>query len=520
MEIHTLEQMRQKLVEYDKVYIYGAGMIGQMAARYITKIGRRTEAFLVSRADVAEVGGIQVQIPEALMSAKQNYIIVIGANESNRQEMAENLNRLGISDYLTFTKAVEYEMRKQSFDWIAEQQKKEYINGMPVDGEKLSVGYLTPGYLDTIYAEKRLIVNKIRDTEAEYIPVPKEIDYIAGNGDDNTTLETNKMVCEAYYKPRIYQPKTDVIHTFNQVCIIDKPWCASFETLMPRIFSQEERYKEYFEHCTEALQKDNCLGLFALCQNAYDIQKRFLLRRCGECIQSVIDKTMVLHPPQKTVVSVEELERKAEKKERQLTFLFIGGGFFFKGGREIVNVLTCLRREYDFRLIVISSLLHNDYFTHVPREEMVKYRAILQESEWIEYYDRLSNEQVLEMCRQADIGLLPSFGDTYGYSVLEMQAAGLPVITSDIRAFTEINDSECGWIVNLPLDENKCCVNKDMAELSFLLERQLTECITSILEHQELVARKGRKAYERIVKMHNPTVYAKKLKEVYRRKDY
>ena len=517
MEISTLEHMRQIITEYDIVYIYGAGMNGQMVARYIMGTGRKVEAFLVSKMSVTQVEGIKLQIPEDVLSVKQDYIIVIGANESNRQDMVETLSRLGISNYITFTKAVEHEMRKRSFDCVARIREEERVK-KTVDRRIMLVGYLTPGYLDTVYAEQRLIVNKISDAKVKYVSIPKEIDFIVEKDAGNDVIENNKMVCEAYYKPKIYFPEVDVIHTFNQVCITDRPWCASFETVMPRIFSGEERYRQYFERCMEYMQNDNCLGLFALCQNAYDIQKHFLLKRCGESAQAVIDKTIVLHPPQKVIISTDELERKTDRTRERITFIFIGGGFFFKGGREVIDVLMHLKQIYDFRLIVISSLLHNDFFTHASREEMVKYQAILRECEWIEYYDRLPNEQVLELCRKADVGLLPSFGDTYGYSVLEMQAAGVPVITSDIRAFTEINNEECGWIVNLPLDENKCCINTDMEGLSNLLKRKLEECFTFILEHQELIGSKGRKAYKRIKKMHDPTAYAEKLKEIYERK--
>lgn len=518
MEISTLEQMQQKITAHDIVYIYGAGTIGQMVARYIMGTGRKVEAFLVSKRNAAQLEEIKLLIPEELISVQKDYIIVIGANESNRQEMVETLERLGISNYLTFTKTVEYEMRKLSFDWIARKREEERVKEISVDRRAKLVGYLKPGYLDTVYAEQRLIVNKISDAKVGYVSIPKEIDYIVEENAGNDVIENNKMVCEAYYHPKIYFPEVDVIHTFNQVCIIDKPWCASFETVMPRIFSEEERYRQYFDRCIKYIQKDKCLGLFALCQNAYDIQRRFLFGRCGESARVIIDKTVVLPPPQKVLISKNELERKAEKTREQITFIFIGGGFFIKGGREVIDVLMDLRQIYNFRLIVVSSLLHNDFFTHAPRGEMVKYQEILQKSEWIEYYDRLPNEQVLELCRRADIGLLPSFAETYGYSVLEMQAAGVPVITSDIRAFTEINNEECGWIVNLPLDEDKCCINTDIDDLSILLKRQLTECITFVLEHQELIGSKGRKAYKRIKKMHNPMTYAEKLQEVYNKK--
>ena len=62
---------------------------------------------------------------------------------------------------------------------------------------------------------------------------------------------------------------------------------------------------------------------------------------------------------------------------------------------------------------------------------------------------------MLELLSGSHIGLLPSFAETYGYVVLEMQAAGVPVVTTDIRAFSEVNPDECGWRIRTPTGVSK-----------------------------------------------------------------
>ena len=70
-----------------------------------------------------------------------------------------------------------------------------------------------------------------------------------------------------------------------------------------------------------------------------------------------------------------------------------------------------------------------------------------------------------------DVGLLPTWAESYGYSVLEMQACGLPVVTTNIRALPETN--VCGWKVKLTsgkpnfetidiknIEHKKCCANR------------------------------------------------------------
>ena len=63
---------------------------------------------------------------------------------------------------------------------------------------------------------------------------------------------------------------------------------------------------------------------------------------------------------------------------------------------------------------------------------------------WISYVPKLTNNETLELMKKSHIGLLPTYADTYGYSVLEFQAAGCPVITTNVRALPEINNNNLG----------------------------------------------------------------------------
>lgn len=177
----------------------------------------------------------------------------------------------------------------------------------------------------------------------------------------------------------------------------------------------------------------------------------------------------------------------------------------------MVQVLSEFASQYDFRLTLVSSLGFNDYVTHTPYEEMQKWKKIIQETEWIEYYESLPNEIVLDKCREASIGLLPSFADTFGYSVLEMQAAGCPVITTNVRAFSETNSDDCGWVCQLPIDEVGRCTEWNAEVRSKILERELRGCFREVFSNPEMIRIKGEKALERIKKMHDPYKYQMEL---------
>lgn len=505
--------------------IYGAGWGGRTVYRYMKAKGLSVEAFAVT--DAAEAGkslwGVPVYCIEdvSALSSKRDMQFILAVTRQNQPSMEEELNRRGIGCYLILSDALLYVMCREEKRRIAREaqaaQKSAARGACQVkdptkrEEEKTgkTVGYLVPGYLDTDYAEERLIVGKIKG--AAYIPMPKETFALPCIGTRyEEDLELHRKLSEACYCPEEYVPEVEVIHTFNAVCKTDKPWCASFETSMPRVWPGTEEEDEYFYYLAEYMKKPNCKRLYALSQNAYEIQESILSSKlASEDVGLIMKKTEVLHPPQKVLVSEKEFEQKHRMKK--IHFIFIGGAFFIKGGRELLQVLSEFENLYDFKLTLISSLLYNDYFTHTPYEEMAEYRDMIRRKAWIDYYETLPNEKVLEKCREAHVGLLPSVADTYGYSVLEMQAAGCPVVTTNVRALPEINNEECGWICRLPVNRLGFCEMGGAGDWPHILREELRKSFQEIFDSPEKIQRKGKTALERVRRMHDPDRYQEKL---------
>lgn len=84
-------------------------------------------------------------------------------------------------------------------------------------------------------------------------------------------------------------------------------------------------------------------------------------------------------------------------EEESLTFIYVGSDFYRKGGRETVQVLSELHKRYSFKLILISSMAVDEkrYMRTENDEKESKY-LIERNKDWIEYYDRLPNTEVLE----------------------------------------------------------------------------------------------------------------------------
>lgn len=495
-----------------KIVIYGAGWAGRTVCIYLMNHEIPVTAFVVTaRRNMREQNGIPVYCLDDFLSLNriEDTVFILSVTKLHRHTMQAELEKRGVCTYVVCPEDLLYGMARENRRYAA--RKAEICKEKSRD--LLTVGYLSPGYLDSDYAERRLIIDKIAGIS--YLAIPKEtadITYISSEYEDR--MDRYRGLEEASYCPDQYLPEVDLIHTFNTVCQTDKPWCASFETVIPRMNCDTQWEKDYYLQLVECMKRPNCRALYALCRNAYEIQRNMLKETLDSPadLELLMSKTKVLHPPQEVLITEEAFEEK--HKTKKIHFIFVGGAFFIKGGREVIETLSEFEDRYDFDLTLISSLLYDDYFTKTSYEEMVRCRRIIHDCEWIDYYESLDNRDVLEKCKEATIGLLPSVADTYGYAVLEMQAAGCPVITTNVRAFSETNNEHCGWVCQLPVDELGFCMEQDSRVWPDMLKLELRRCFEDIFTHPENIEEKGRNALERIREMHNPYKYQEELRSV------
>ncbi len=507
--VRTIEELIMETDSKKQLIIYGAGQIGKLVYGFLRSNGITVTAFAVTmQTKEWKYGEIPVRSIDDVLGDYQasDIIIILAVTKTYHTSMEEELKKRKISSYIKLSEKLLYELRREGQKEKAKEAelKKEII-------ERISIGYLTPGYLDTDYAERRLVVDKIKD--AFYVAMPKESTEILLEDDtDGADWEWYRQLADACYCPEEYCPEVDLIHTFNMVCKTDRNWIASFETTMPRVWPETESEEQYYLQLAEYMKRSNCKSLYAFCRNAYNIQRHSLMRHLPpDEVELLMAKTKVLHPPQEILITEEEFVKKHERKE--IHFIFVGSAFFIKGGKELIRALSKFENCYDFRLTLISSLLCNDYFTNTSNEEAAAWKEIIQEKQWIDYYESIPNDKVLEKCKEATIGLLPSFADTYGYAVLEMQASGCPVVTTNVRALSEINNENCGWVCQMPIDDLGYCAEQDKSLLSEILEKELEKCFQDIFEHPDMIEMKGRAALERIREMHDPDEYQEKLKK-------
>lgn len=277
----------------------------------------------------------------------------------------------------------------------------------------------------------------------------------------------------------------------------------------------------YVVNAIKSLASPNCLAMMPLSKCSYHIQEK-LIEQFPDYAKPIKDKMLTLLPPQELKVnSVEEKGVSYEDKD-QFTFIYVGRNYFRKGGRDTVEVLAKLHKMYNFKLILISALDKDE-----KKYERTEYdledaqKLIKKNSDWIEYHASLPNEQVLQKIRQSHVALLPTWMDTFAYSVLECQACGTPVISTSLRALTELNDDTVGWLIDVPVNSlNNPVMNSksDFVKFEEQLQIGLEQKISYVLEHRIAVRDKAVNCINRIRRENNPNKYNECLRLLYQGK--
>jgi len=378
------------------------------------------------------------------------------------------------------------------------------------------------GITNTLYPEQR---NIMVNPENDYINLKKSNLFYFINPLRTRLLKKNKSFVFLPV-PFSRSSQTDVLHLFNEVAITRQKWVASFETELPRVLPVPGVAKQdnpELKRLIPYLLKENCLGLIAISDATLNIQMK-LFQNSPDVADQIRRKTVVLHPPQPLFV-----QHKAPRQPGILKLVFAGNEFYRKGGAEVVLAISELiearkldESQLDVQLIGDLSKRHNvahrqfqddDAFCRGIEGRIGRYRCFTHQS-------RLDNAALLSLFQRSDAGLLPTWQETYGFSVLEMQASGCPVITSNVRALPEINPDSAGWVISGPLNgdrEYSIATLPQKEQIRQALVDGLKATLLTILERPEMLQEKGEAAILRIKEQHDTSRYIARLNDIYRR---
>jgi glycosyltransferase involved in cell wall biosynthesis len=310
------------------------------------------------------------------------------------------------------------------------------------------------------------------------------------------------------YKPR----RCDIYHFFNSISLGKTPWIVTFESFLPRWGTKTDKY---FKFGMKKLASKSCVRLLPFSKNTYDIQCRYL-ENFPQYKDTIQDKMVVLHPPQK--VLIHDYQSK-QTDPNSINFVMVGHQFFRKGGMEVLRAFDRLiEKKLPIKLCIISGFT-KDYLNLYSESKIMEAGKIIEKhNKNISHFTSLPNDQVMSIIKNSHIGLLPTYADTYGYFVLESQACGCPVITTNVRSLPEINDNSVGWVIKIPKDEwgNGDVWKPDKRPaISRLIEENLYQIINAIVDKPQGIKEKGKRSIQRIIKHHNIDDRAKELEKIY-----
>lgn len=388
------------------------------------------------------------------------------------------------------------------------------------------------GYKFDAYPEKRNIIDivpdakykKVRDLFTLKEKIANKLNRLA-NRELFSTLDSYNQFYDFDLN------RVSLFHFLNTISYGSTPWITTFETLLPRftclLSCPRDRQLEpdfsalkteaKMHQAFKALSRNACQSIIAMSDCNANMQRR-LLKEFPEYQASIESKLIVMHPPQKVFVST--YADKQLSLDEKIRFIFVGSSFFRKGGQEIIETLKYLKYEYKYELelIIVSSLNIDNYATQETPANVEKVKHLIQESDWINYFPKLPNHEVIELMKKSHIGLLPTYADTYGFSVLEFQAAGCPVITTNVRALTEINDNNVGWTIEVPKKSSGEAIyttKEDRQVISKLIRKGIEQAVHEIFANRTIILEKSQKSISRIIEHHSIDRYAAKLRNIY-----
>lgn len=140
-----------------------------------------------------------------------------------------------------------------------------------------------------------------------------------------------------------------------------------------------------------------------------------------------------------------------------------------------IGIVKSLEKIYgiDYLIRAFSNLLNRyeniklEIVGDGTQEESLRNLAIeLGVRDKVNFKGRLNSNQVAEFYNKINIAVFPSISESFGVSVLEAQACGLPVIVSDIRAFRE---------TTLIGESSLLCKIKDAKSIELALEKLIID---------------------------------------------
>ena len=302
--------------------------------------------------------------------------------------------------------------------------------------------------------------------------LPKEIEYINIANQKGTITNKRFFLLSNFLKKNIRKytklfypsmlnshlsPKGnyDLIHCAH--CLSknkNKPWVVDFEAFWQLWVSTKET-KRGLKKAENVLARENCKKILPWTKK---MEKELI-----HAFPKLNDKIELVYP---AVPSIKNLKKDYNK---EITLLFVGRYFYWKGGLHALESMDQLTKKYpNVKGIIVSN---------VPEKIINKY----SKNKKLIFYSLIPQEKLFAVYKKSDILIYPGYTDSFGFAYLEAMSFGIPIITVNGDSREElIKNGKEGIIIERPknfdykkLGKNEMAlINKLISETSKLIENK------------------------------------------------
>lgn len=240
-------------------------------------------------------------------------------------------------------------------------------------------------------------------------------------------------------------PGYDLIHSLNSVPLLTRlPYIISFEDFIPRT-PTDIRVAALERVLTQRIARQQCVALVAM--SRYALRQMRAQHRHSPELPALLAKTEVIHP------AVPARDVRPRPMGQRLRLLFVGNDYMRKGLPVLARAhATLVRWGIPAESTAVTALRWNrrDYIGP-PDRDIVECEKMRLFRSGVRILPKLQNLEVMQLMRESDFLVMPTFHDTFGYVVLEALSHATPVIATNTCAMPEmIEHGRNGWLLDFP----------------------------------------------------------------------
>lgn len=244
----------------------------------------------------------------------------------------------------------------------------------------------------------------------------------------------------------------DLIATFNRIPLGPRPFVITFESHLPRLFGHED--SAAFRFFTRRLAAPRCRAIIPISDFA---RRQFQNQHRNSPLFDRLNAklTAPIHP---NIPVPKVRPRPDRRQDTTLRCVFIGGHFLRKGGLSVLHAAKVAHENgWPIEFHIVSAMTmgaENGVWTDPVDLEFSAPLLTAMDLPNVHHHGKMANADLLALLASSDVSLLPTLSDTYGYSVIESFAMGVPAIGTACCALPELIEDDCnGYLLDLPVTD-------------------------------------------------------------------